>query len=77
METTCAVADVKTNDSGDVVSCYLKAATQNPQAVQQAVGPAMGIPNDEVICDVTLLGAGFGRKANPTIVSKPRDSQER
>ncbi|MCH2600581.1 MAG: molybdopterin-dependent oxidoreductase [Pirellulales bacterium] len=65
METTCAVADVKTNDSGDVVSCYLKAATQNPQAVQQAVGPAMGIPNDEVICDVTLLGAGFGRKSKP------------
>jgi isoquinoline 1-oxidoreductase beta subunit len=65
METTCAVADVKTNDKGDVTSCYLKAATQNPQAVQQAVGPAMGIPNEQVYCDVTLLGAGFGRKSKP------------
>ena len=65
METTCAVADVKTNGAGKVISCYLKAATQNPQAVQQAVGPAMGIPNDEVDCDVTLLGSGFGRKSKP------------
>jgi isoquinoline 1-oxidoreductase beta subunit len=65
METTCAVADVKTNDQGDVTSCYLKAATQNPQAVQQAVGPAMGIANEQVYCDVTLLGAGFGRKSKP------------
>lgn len=65
METTCAVADVKTNEAGDVLSCYLKAATQNPQAVQQAVGPALGIPNDQVHCDVTLLGAGFGRKSKP------------
>ena len=65
METTCAVADVKTNDQGDVTSCYLKAATQNPQAVQQAVGPAMGIANEQVHCDVTLLGAGFGRKSKP------------
>ncbi len=65
METTCAVADVKTDEAGKVISCYLKAATQNPQAVQQAVGPAMGIPNDEVYCDVTLLGAGFGRKSKP------------
>jgi len=65
METTCAVADVKTDSQGNVTSCYLKAATQNPQAVQQAVGPAMGIANDQVHCDVTLLGAGFGRKSKP------------
>ena len=64
METPCAVADVKT-DSGKVVSCVLKAATQNPQAVQQAVGAALGIPENEVVVHVTLLGSGFGRKSKP------------
>lgn len=65
MEPTCAVADVRTDASGKVTQCYLRAATQNPQAVQQAVGPAMGIPNESVDVDVTLLGSGFGRKSKP------------
>ena len=65
METTCAVADVQTDAHGKVTKCYLRAATQNPQAVQQSVGPAMGIPNDRVEVDVTLLGSGFGRKSKP------------
>jgi isoquinoline 1-oxidoreductase beta subunit len=65
METTCAVADVRTDAHGKVTRCYLQAATQNPQAVQQSVGPAMGIPNDDVEVDVTLLGSGFGRKSKP------------
>ena len=64
MEPTCAVADVKT-DGDKVVSCVVTAATQNPQAVQQAVGPAMGMKNEDVICNVTLLGSGFGRKSKP------------
>ncbi|MAI73205.1 MAG: hypothetical protein CMM01_20180 [Rhodopirellula sp.] len=64
METPCAVADVKV-DAGKVVSCVLKAATQNPQAVQQAVGAALGIPEAEVVVHVTLLGSGFGRKSKP------------
>lgn len=64
METPCAVADVKT-ENGKVTSCVLKAATQNPQAVQQAVGQALGIPATEVVCHVTLLGSGFGRKSKP------------
>ena len=64
METPCAVADVKT-ESGKVVSCVLKAATQNPQAVQQAVGAALGIPETDVVVQVTLLGSGFGRKSKP------------
>ena len=65
METPCAVADVKTDSAGKVSSCVINAATQNPQAVQQAVGPAMGMKNEDVIVNVTLLGAGFGRKSKP------------
>lgn len=65
METPCAVADVKTDAAGKVTSCHLLCATQNPQAVQQAVGPAMGMNNEDVLVNVTLLGAGFGRKSKP------------
>ena len=65
METTCAVADVKTDSRGKVTSCHLICATQNPQAVQQAVGPAVGMKNEDVLVNVTLLGAGFGRKSKP------------
>jgi isoquinoline 1-oxidoreductase subunit beta len=65
MEPTCAVADVQTDAHGKVTKCYLRAATQNPQAVQQSVGPALGIPNEKVECDVTLLGSAFGRKSKP------------
>ncbi len=65
METPCAVADVKTDASGKVLSCQLSTATQNPQAVQQAVGPAMGIDPSDVLVNVTLLGSGFGRKSKP------------
>lgn len=42
--------------------------TQNPQAVQDAVAGAMGIPKTDVICHVTLLGGGFGRKSKPDYV---------
>ena len=65
METPCAVAMVKKDDSGKVIGCELNAATQNPQAVQQAVGPALGLKESDVIVNVTLLGAGFGRKSKP------------
>ena len=65
METTCAVADVKADEGGTVTSCHLLTATQNPQAVQQAVGPAMGMKPEDVLVNVTLLGSGFGRKSKP------------
>ena len=42
--------------------------TQNPQAVQDAVAAAMGIDKTKVICHVTLLGGGFGRKSKPDYV---------
>jgi isoquinoline 1-oxidoreductase beta subunit len=44
------------------------AATQNPQAVQDAVAAALKIPKKDVICHVTLLGGGFGRKSKPDFV---------
>ncbi len=65
METPCAVADVRTDAAGKVVSCHVVTATQNPQAVQQAVGPGMGMDPVDVLVNVTLLGAGFGRKSKP------------
>lgn len=68
METPCAVADVQTDAGGKVTSCHVLAATQNPQACQDAVAPALGIPKDKVVVDVTLLGAGFGRKSKPDYV---------
>ena len=42
--------------------------TQNPQAVQDAVAAALGIAPKDVICNVTLLGGGFGRKSKPDYV---------
>lgn len=65
METPCAVADVKTDSNGKVTRCHILTATQNPQAVQGAVGPAMEIEPAEVLVNVTLLGSGFGRKSKP------------
>ncbi|MBL8177580.1 MAG: xanthine dehydrogenase family protein molybdopterin-binding subunit [Bryobacterales bacterium] len=44
------------------------AATQNPQAVQEAVAGAMGLKKEDVTCHVTLLGGGFGRKSKPDYV---------
>ena len=65
METPAGAADVRTDANGKVTSCKLLCATQNPQAVQQAVAPALGIKEEDVIVNVTLLGAGFGRKSKP------------
>ncbi|GAB5406181.1 MAG: molybdopterin-dependent oxidoreductase [Aureliella sp.] len=65
MEPTCAVANVQTDASGKVTACHILTATQNPQAVQQAVGPAMGMRESDVLVNVTLLGSGFGRKSKP------------
>ncbi len=43
-------------------------ATQNPQAVQDAVSAALGLEKEDVTCHVTLLGGGFGRKSKPDYV---------
>jgi isoquinoline 1-oxidoreductase beta subunit len=57
MEPPAAVAEFK---NGKVT---IKAATQNPQAVQDAAAKALGIAKQDVLCFVTLLGGGFGRKS--------------
>jgi isoquinoline 1-oxidoreductase subunit beta len=46
------------------------APTQNPQAVQDIVSQELGIAKENVICHVTLLGGGFGRKSKPDYVAE-------
>jgi isoquinoline 1-oxidoreductase subunit beta len=62
MEPPVAVAEWKNG----VVETWCP--TQNPQAVQDAVAAAMNIDKSKVICHVTLLGGGFGRKSKPDYV---------
>jgi isoquinoline 1-oxidoreductase subunit beta len=64
MEPPAAVADFK---NGKV---EIWAATQNPQAVQDTVAKALKIGKDSVLCHVTLLGGGFGRKSKPDYVAE-------
>ena len=59
MEPPAAVADVRGGKA------EIWCPTQNPQEVQTTVGAALGIDKKNVICHVTLLGGGFGRKSKP------------
>jgi isoquinoline 1-oxidoreductase beta subunit len=59
MEPEVAVADFRNG------KCIVWAPVQNPQAVQDTVAAAVGIDKKDVICNVTLLGGGFGRKSKP------------
>ena len=59
MEPPVALADYR---NGKVT---IWAPTQNPQAVQETVSEELGIPKENVICHVPLLGGGFGRKSKP------------
>lgn len=59
MEPVVAVADFHDG------KCTLWAPVQNPQATQDTVAAAVGIDKKNVICNVTLLGGGFGRKSKP------------
>lgn len=62
MEPPVAVAEFK---DGKVTAWT---STQNPQDVQNAVAEALGLKPVDVICHVTLLGGGFGRKSKPDYV---------
>ena len=64
MEPPVAVADVRDGKA------YCWAPTQNPQAVQETLAPLLGIKKEDVICHVTLLGGGFGRKSKPDQVAE-------
>jgi isoquinoline 1-oxidoreductase subunit beta len=46
------------------------APTQNPQAAQDIVSTELGITKENVICHVTFLGGGFGRKSKPDYVAE-------
>ena len=46
------------------------APTQNPQAVQAIISQELGIAKEDVVCHVTLLGGGFGRKSKPDYVAE-------
>jgi isoquinoline 1-oxidoreductase beta subunit len=46
------------------------APTQNPQAAQAIIAQELGIPKEDVVCNVTLLGGGFGRKSKPDYVAE-------
>jgi isoquinoline 1-oxidoreductase beta subunit len=64
MEPPAAVAEWR---DGKVIAW---AATQNPQAVQETVASVLGIDKKDVICHVTLLGGGFGRKSKPDYIAE-------
>jgi isoquinoline 1-oxidoreductase beta subunit len=64
MEPMVALADVKDGKA------TIWTSTQNPQAVQAIVSAELGIPKESVICHVTLLGGGFGRKSKPDYVAE-------
>jgi isoquinoline 1-oxidoreductase beta subunit len=59
MEPPVAVADVQ----GDKAVVW--SPTQNPQGVQEEVAKALGLKKENVVCHVTFLGGGFGRKSKP------------
>lgn len=60
METPCAVAHYKEDGS-----CELWAPVQDPQWVGRAVASVLGLEEDKVTVNVTLLGGAFGRKSKP------------
>ena len=64
MEPLVAVADYK---DGKVT---VWAPTQNPQGAVDTVAAQLGIPKENVTCNVTLLGGGFGRKSKPDYVAE-------
>jgi isoquinoline 1-oxidoreductase beta subunit len=64
MEPPVAVADFR---NGKVTAW---APVQNPQSAQETVAAALGIDKNDVVCHVTLLGGGFGRKSKPDFVAE-------
>ncbi|MGI2227473.1 molybdopterin cofactor-binding domain-containing protein [Shewanella frigidimarina] len=59
MEPPVATANVTAD------GCELWASSQTPQSTQQNVAGALGLKEEQVKVNVTLLGGGFGRKSKP------------
>lgn len=57
MEPMNATADIR-SDGGE-----LWAPTQSPQAAQRVAAQLTGLPAEQIVTHVTLLGGGFGRRA--------------
>jgi isoquinoline 1-oxidoreductase subunit beta len=51
-------------------TCETWAPTQNPQGARTTVAEVLGVPETNVIVNVTLLGGGFGRKSKPDYVAE-------
>jgi isoquinoline 1-oxidoreductase subunit beta len=64
MEPLVALAEFKDGKA------TLWAPSQNPQAAQDIVSKVLGIAKEDVVCQVTLLGGGFGRKSKPDYVAE-------
>lgn len=62
MEPPAAVASVTAS------GCEIWACTQDPQSARNEVAAALKIEKEKVICHVTMLGGGFGRKSKPDYV---------
>lgn len=62
LEPPAALAEVKNGN------CEVWACTQNPQGAIKAVADALGIAEDKVKMNVTLIGGGFGRKSKPDFI---------
>ncbi len=63
MEPLAALAKVAADGSAETW-----APTQNPQANRSAVASFLGVGEDKVKCNVTLLGGAFGRKSKSDFV---------
>ncbi len=64
MEPPVAVVDVREGKA------YCWAPVQDPQQVQKTLAELLGLKPEDVICHVTLLGGGFGRKSFGDFVSE-------
>ncbi|HET7892334.1 MAG TPA: molybdopterin cofactor-binding domain-containing protein [Candidatus Sulfotelmatobacter sp.] len=64
MEPMVALADFK---DGKLTAW---APSQNPQGAQATIASELGIPIEDVVCHVTLLGGGFGRKSKPDYIAE-------
>jgi isoquinoline 1-oxidoreductase beta subunit len=62
MEPDCAIADVKRDASGAVVSAEIWAGLQSPIITQQAMAMELGLPQSAVVTHVISSGGSFGRR---------------
>ena len=65
MEPPAATAVI--NEDG---SCEVWAATQDPQTARATVAATLGLEEEQVTMNVTLLGGGFGRKSKPDFIAE-------